>query len=280
MMALLRTLFTKTLNGSAAEISASAASTNGGQADLTLKAYTLFPGAPDIKPAWRDRDWMKGTTHGFANRCLPLQLANQAGWFILNSQRIELNWNGGQRPEDLQIAGSAGVKDGEPMPMLPVSHFGHGIATWIIPIVFQTPRGCNLFVRGPTNWCKDGICPLDGIVETDWSVSTISMNWKITRPQSQITFERDEPVCMIYPFWRGYIEQFAPSLLSLDENPTLLHQHLTWAEGRAIQIETLRSNPSYPSPAHYFRGQSPSTMRFEGHQKQVHLRPFTRKTNS
>ena len=32
-----------------------------------------------------DRDWMDATPNRFANRCLPLRIAAQAGWFVVNS---------------------------------------------------------------------------------------------------------------------------------------------------------------------------------------------------
>jgi Family of unknown function (DUF6065) len=53
-------------------------------------------------------------------------------------------------------------------------------AGWLIQIptrVFRTPPGCNLYVRGPANSPKDGIAALEGIIETDWSEATFTMNW-------------------------------------------------------------------------------------------------------
>lgn len=50
-----------------------------------------------------------------------------------------------------------------------VSHFGAGVVTFTVPYLFRTPPSYNLHVRGPTNMPKDGIYPLEGIVETDWS---------------------------------------------------------------------------------------------------------------
>ena len=53
--------------------------------------------------------------------------------------------------------------------LLPASHFGDGILTWHLPILFRTPPGYNLLVRGPANYPKDAVSPLEGIVETDWA---------------------------------------------------------------------------------------------------------------
>ena len=62
------------------------------------------------------------------------------------------------------------------------SNFGYGIVTWYLPYLFRTSPGYNLWVRGPVNSPKDGIVPLEGLVETDWAEATFTVNWKITRP--------------------------------------------------------------------------------------------------
>ena len=54
-----------------------------------LIAYS-FEGAPPMRlvPAGRERAWMNATPGCFAYRCLPMVMANQAGWFVLNSHRV------------------------------------------------------------------------------------------------------------------------------------------------------------------------------------------------
>ena len=74
------------------------------------------------------------------------------------------------------------------------SHFGEGVITWNIPFLFRTSPGYNLLVRGPSNWIKDGVQALEGIVETDWAVQTFTMDWKFTRPRRWVRFEADEPI--------------------------------------------------------------------------------------
>jgi hypothetical protein len=129
---------------------------------------------------------MQATNERFANRCLPLLIANQAGWFLLNSHPIRVTWDGGNELSNLQVEYLKGFP-----PYPAVSHFGHGIVTWTIPYLFRTPPGYNLLVRGPSNWPKDGAHALEGIVETDWSVATFTMNWMLTRP-NQPSGRRDQ----------------------------------------------------------------------------------------
>ena len=95
------------------------------------------------------------------------------------------------------------------------SHFGNGIVTFSIPYLFRTPRGINLWVKGRRNYFKDGVQPLEGIVETDWLPATFTMNWKLTRPNHSVRFERGEPICMVVPIPRGLAEQLEPVYVPL-----------------------------------------------------------------
>src|SRR5580692_2660973 len=115
-----------------------------------------------IVPAPVDRHWMDFTTRGWANRCLPLRVANQAGWHILNNFDFEAEWGGKDELASVRISFKSGNSS-----QFVKSSFGFGILTWYLPYVFRTPPGYNLLVRGPANYFKDGIAPLDGLVETD-----------------------------------------------------------------------------------------------------------------
>ena len=102
-------------------------------------------------------------------------MADQAGWFVLNSHPLTAIWDGGASPERLRVE----YHGGQP-PYPASSHFGHGILTWHLPYLFRTPPGWNLLARGPANRPKAGVSPLEGLVETDWAVATFTMNWQLT----------------------------------------------------------------------------------------------------
>ena len=193
---------------------------------LPLTAYRLKPVTLKIVPASIDRDWMDWHQNG-ANRCLPLRVANQAGWFILNDCDLEATWTGKPRIDSLKVKYAKGRES-----KFIRNIFGHGILTWHIPYLFRTPPGYNLLVRGPTNWIKDGACPLDGLVETDWAVATFTMNWKITRPFLKVKFRAGEPICMIVPQRRGEAEAFQPEVRNIESAPELQQSHRKWAESR------------------------------------------------
>ena len=239
----------------------------------SLVAYPVDGLAPMLLvPASSGRAWMNSTEHGSANRCLPLLIANQAGWWLLPDRVIEATWSGGHEQTALQLASS-----GRP-PYPASSVFGHGVLTFHIPFLFRTTPGWNLLVRGPANQPKDGVCALEGVVETDWAVATFTMNWQLTRPGQVIRFDRDEPVCMIVPQRRGELESFRPRIAPLASDPETRHAYLEWAESREFFLLHRRLTRSRPGAhkwqKHYHKGTSPSGVVAGEHQSKLHLRPF------
>jgi hypothetical protein len=248
-----------------------------GESDLSLVAYCLEDDIPVIEVAPSTRKWMDNTDQAFANRCLPLRIANQAGWFILNRRKIEVMWNGGDKIGDVAIRFyKRHTSETLSLQQLSVSsHFGHGIITWRIPFLFRTPPGYNLWVRGPTNWCKDGVCPLDAIVETDWSEATFTMNWKLTRAGVPIVFDEGEPVCMIFPCLRGNMEAFRPEMRQIAENQQLKQNHEIWSESRKVFNKELHNHKRGKRwQAHYYLGKTLSGKNFSEHQLRLTPRGF------
>jgi hypothetical protein len=121
-------------------------------------------------------------------------IANQSGWELRNPCGFTATWLG-QQGMDVMIA----PDKRDAGQLLPASHFGYGILTWHLPMLFRTPPGYNLLARGPANHPKDAVSPLEGIVETDWASTSFSMNWKFTRKLMPVRFEVDEPIGMIVP---------------------------------------------------------------------------------
>ncbi|MDX2137452.1 MAG: DUF6065 family protein [Chloroflexota bacterium] len=233
-----------------------------------------------IVRAPQERVWMDETRMRFAYRCLPLLIANQHGWLILNDQKFKAEWNGGEDMTATRIKWAKGSHE----PYSALSHFGHGIITFSIPYLFRTPKGYNLIARGPTNSFKDGIHPLDGIIETDWNRATFTMNWIFTRSDYPVVFEKDEPICMIYPVKRGEIEQFDAEVRDLDTNPELKRSFDEWSAGRMRFNEQLHVSGSEEArqlwQKDYFQGRvqgSETGERFEGHQTRLNIKDFKEK---
>jgi hypothetical protein len=218
----------------------------------------------------------------WANRCLPLVVANEAGWTLLNELPFVATWNGEPTPSGVKIE-----FDEPPPPPAPVqSHFGYGIITWAVPYLFRTPPGYNLLARGPANWPKDGVNALEGLVETDWSVATFTMNWKLTRSGHPVRFEKDEPFCMVVPQRRGELESFEPVIRGLEGDPHTREGTKAWAESRH-QAEVRKFLAEYSGEyaeeraaweRHYYKGTAPDGRKAPAHQTRLQLREFRRES--
>ncbi len=232
-----------------------------------MHALRLIDTETRIVPGEPGRDWMDATKIRFANRCLPLLIANQYGWDLIGDGAFSAVWNGGERPEDTVIA------LGDPAPSEPpISHFGTGILTWNLPFLFRTPPGWNLLARGPVNAPKDGIAPLEGIVETDWASTPFTLNWKITRPGLTVSFEPGEPIGRIVPQRRGELQQFEPVFGAIDEQPAIAGD---FRAARAAR-RAFAADPAnlLAWEKHYVRGETPRGERAPEHETRIRLRPF------
>jgi hypothetical protein len=238
-----------------------------------LVAFRVTP-LPNMRlvVASTERNWMLATDQHFANRCLPLLIANQAGWLVLNSHKLRATWNGGDDIASIRIEYLSGVA---PYPAL--SHFGYGILTWTLPYLFRTPPGYNLLVRGPSNWPKDGICALEGIVESDWTAATFTMNWKVTRPNLPIMFEVNEPICMIVPQRRGELEEFRPQISDIHSDREAERKYKQWRASRTRFLDDLRMPFSKAAEKKwqkdYFRGVAAGEISTV-HETKLRLRDF------
>lgn len=239
-----------------------------------LIAYRVSDGPPlQLVPAPAARPWMDATDQRFAYRCLPLLIANQSGWFLLNSHTLRATWDGGDGLGALRLEYFTGLP-----PYPAASHFGQGILTWHVPYLFRTPPGYNLLARGPANWPKVGAVALEGIVETDWTVATFTMNWKLTEPDRPVMFEVGEPVCMLVPRRRGELETFRPEVRKIEADPELGAAYQRWKEGRARFLADLDAlDPEAVEQGwqkHYFRGATPDGTAAPAHQTRLQLREF------
>ena len=216
----------------------------------------------EIVPAPRWREWMETAHNRWPNRCLPLLVANESGWALLNPHPFEAVWDGREEPDGVTIDFDGSAPQPEPVR----SHFGFGVVTWNIPYVFRTPPEFELLARGPANWPKDGVCALEGLVETDWSYANFTMNWKLTRPGLRVRFEEGDPFCVIVPQRIGDLERFAPEVRGLASDPDAAEEFATFARNREHMQLLKFASPHVPElesykkewERHYYKGLSPS----------------------
>ncbi|WP_353227225.1 DUF6065 family protein [Novosphingobium sp.] len=242
---------------------------------MELVAY-VFPGwEPLLRPASSRRDWMDGSPEQFAYRCLPLKMANAHGWEMLSPCGFTATWNGGMRPQDVVIT----CDPGTPVDAMPVALFGQATLTFHIPAILRTPPGWNLWLSGSPNAAKDGISALGGVIETDWSPYSFTMNWRFTRAHHTVRFAADEPIAFMMPVPRDSIEQFTARIAPIDDEPGLRDAFLQWSASRdAFQQRMADAPPTAPADKWqklYYRGLNPDgTPASADHRTKVRACPF------
>jgi hypothetical protein len=170
--------------------------------------------------------------------CLPVTIANEYGWWMLNPTPFAVTWNGGNTAYDMRIDYAE-----EPESHYAASHFGFGVLTILVPYVFSTPSGWNVWLRGPSNFPKSGITALEGVVETDWHNATATMNWRM-EPNRTVRFEAGDPLCQIVPVWRD-IHKFEPRISEMPKE--MADQYRAWRDNRKATMDRVNETqkPSY-----------------------------------
>jgi Family of unknown function (DUF6065) len=167
---------------------------------MKLIAHVIDGHQVDIRPAPVERDRMEATNQRFAYRCLPLNMANAS--MVGRSCATRVFSRCGPEGTNRCDRVGAGTRDD------PAS----GQPFRARDFYLRTEPGAELMVQGPINRPKDGIAALSGIIETDWSPYSFTMNWIITRPDTPVRFEKGEPYCHIFPVSCGALRGSSPNL--------------------------------------------------------------------
>jgi len=108
---------------------------------------------------------------------------------------------------------------------------------------------------------KDAISPLEGLVETDWAVAAVTMNWKFTRSATWVEFARNEPICMIVPIQLDLLENARPSIMEIEKNIETSRNYRLWCQSCRDFNERLRNREPEALKQgwqrYYFRGSAP-----------------------
>lgn len=222
-----------------------------------LDCMIQAPDPPKLVAAESTRDWMDATDQHFAYRCTPLSIANASGWELLNPVSVTITWNGHNSTSDVIIR----VNEPGQTHRFVSSTFGHGIVTFHPGYVFRTDPGWMVWARGSPNRMKDGVAPLDGLVETSWLPFSFTMNWRFTRPCS-VTFEKGEPFCFITMVPALAIEEVQPVIRPMEDDPEFHKEYKVWSsERRKFQAGlSMRDELTLEQKwqKHYLRGVSPT----------------------
>ena len=240
---------------------------------MKLICHPLTDMPPTLRPAGRNRQWMDETPESFAYRCLPLAAANQHGWEVFTPTGVTAEWNGGDAPADVTVQLDDPLLMSKPGTAM--TNFGSGILTFEMGFLLRTSPGWNIWVMGPVNAPKDGISALSGVIETDWSPYTFTMNWRFTRP-GRIRFEADEPIAHLFPVRRDLIEKVETEIRSIHSDPATFRQMETWRLSRGDFTQRLVSGDKDAAEEKwqkdYYRGFMPDGSRGPSDHK-IKIRP-------
>ena len=255
---------------------------------MDLVCYLIDDHPVDIRPADNRRQWMDDTPDSYAYRCLPLSIANAHGWEVRCPATCEAEWNGGSGKDDIHIA----FEDEEGVSQEPArtkrlveSHFGSGVLTFNVGALLRTSPGYDLWITGPVNAFKDGIQALSAVIETYWMPFVFTMNWKFTRPNVKVRFEKGEPFCFFFPIEHGLLERVNPRVQQVSEEPGLERQY-NFALGKRAFLSVLKilggpelkidekERKRLDAQGWYMRGQMPDGTKVIDHRKSIHLKPF------
>lgn len=159
-----------------------------------------------VKKPSKKRDWFK--SH-FFYRCLPLTIANTYGFVISSEFDFGVQWDGGDKPESLQILlEDNAVNNNEHLIPGLASWHGHGILTVNPPFFFRTPPNVNLMTINPPNIFLPNIGVMSGVIEADNLRRNFTFNLKLVLPNIRTIIPAGTPLSGFIPVPRFYCDKF------------------------------------------------------------------------
>ncbi len=150
------------------------------------------------------RDWF--SSHFY--NCLPLNIANTYGFYIVSQYDLKAIWNGGNEIDDVAL--DYGVEKEQLKYMSPpiYSHFGNGILTINPGFMLRTPPNVNLMTINPPNIVLPNITVMSGVVETDNLRYPFTFNLKIQTPNVEVFIKKGTPLAGFIPIPRYYVDKY------------------------------------------------------------------------
>jgi hypothetical protein len=104
------------------------------------------------------------------------------------------------------------------------------------------------------------------------------MNWKLTRPNHPVRFDVGDPICMIVPMQRGFLESLSPKRMPLASNVELERRYRQWSQERDAFHQRVADGDEEATrrgwQKDYFQGRDPGEQRFDQHQTKLRLKEF------
>ena len=82
---------------------------------------------------------------------------------------------------------------------------------------------------------------MSAVIETYWMPFTFTMNWKFTRPQVKVRFEKGEPFCFFFPIEHGVLERCNPTFDQIGEAADLERQYKFALTKRTVPLAAVKN---------------------------------------
>jgi hypothetical protein len=174
----------------------------------------------------KKREWFQPHLYN----CLPLVKGNEYGFIIKSEFDFGFLWNGGEEPEDTKLFFNQPDKELDKLRPRIESHFGHGIITLALPVVFRTPPKVNIMTINPPNHVLPNITVLTGVIETDNLRRSFTWNLKIQMPNIEVFIPKGTPLSGFIPIPRYFADDF--QMVNASE---IFSQDLVDEELKAVQ---------------------------------------------
>ena len=225
--------------------------------DMSRLSEFIKPLRNEHKRDWFDKHFYK---------CLPLAIGNTYGFAVFLPFDLQVHWTGWSGTDALTMR-SIGGELYQNTPHVGVkSHFGFGIFTISLPVIFKTPPNINLMTIAPPNYQLAGLTPMTGVVETDNLRYTFTLNIKINVINTIVTIPKNCPVVGILPVPRYFCDEF--QLVSADKlfSKKIIDEELQIQKDHAAVRKSLEEHYNNMQDQSYFFGMDIRGRKFTDHQ--------------
>jgi hypothetical protein len=209
------------------------------------------------------RDWF--VKHAYF--CLPLVMGNQHGFVLRSLYDFTVEWNGGERPEDVIVTHlddeyhntNAGLQSIR-------SHFGMGTITIQTTFTLRTPDGINLMTINPPNMYVDGLYHMTGVIESDNLRRDFTFNLRATRPNYKVQVKKGDPIGCIIPYPRHFIDKYQMKNAVDVIDPMLIINERKCAADHGEERSKFDKNKLHGNGRRYHNGEDVYGNKFKDHQ--------------
>lgn len=197
--------------------------------------------AVKLKTWWDDNN----RTRDHAKHCLPLNMANSLGWYILSPATFLVRWNGDfNKPADIEIGERCShcVVD---------NHAAFGafvVQPKFVPVTLRP--GDFVFIKGMPNERGLPYSCMEACIEAWWSVGHFGLVYLLNQP-GEFIVNLGQPIAQMFVLAGG------PAAAEVEHVSQLPPGHAEW--------QARRSRPGYIKDLDYVKGVTASGMHVETH---------------